>query len=513
VKNVTAPRAAQPRDCLAREHRAAPLREALLISLIASSLCSCGGGPTVTTEPGGSSFVSLVHVIGINPSLVTGAQYTIAPKPGSMSGPVHVEYTQSALAARGYVSGDSVTMPVFGLYAGYENHVSIQLTLRAGAPLSYEVLIQTAPYLDPTGIYNQPTVLVPRAPGSTLGFDFFYMKSALGSPVILDTDGELRWAVPGVANSVSSTLRGDEFIVGDQSSPTVYRLRLDGAVTPGPLPSSPYTNFNHDIVRGKQGLIAEVDAASGGVKSIESNVIELRDRGSVSIPHSWDLAAILTAYMSSQGDDAAAFVRPGVDWFHSNSAIYDRSDDSLIVSSRENFVVKLDYETGAIIWILGDPTKYWYTFPSLRSKALSLAAGGLYPVGQHALSLTPDGLLLLFNDGTASYNQPAGASAGESRSFSAVSAYSIDVASRSATEVWDYDAGQAIYSAICSSAYEAGDQSLLIDYAYAEDGTQTLLVGLDPHHDTVFKFAYRSAGCNTGWNARPLALDDLKILQ
>ena len=78
------------------------------------------------------------------------------------------------------------------------------------------------------------------------------------------------------------------------------------------------------------------------------------------------------------------FVRPGVDWFHNNSAIYDPSDDSIIVSSRENFVIKLDHKTGQIIWIFGDPTKYWYTFPSLRAKALTLAPGGLYPIGQHA---------------------------------------------------------------------------------------------------------------------------------
>src|SRR4029077_11527523 len=138
----------------------------------------------------------------------------------------------------------------------------------------------------------------------------------------------------------------------------------------------------------------------------------------------WDLAAILSAYMVSRGDDASAFVRPGVDWFHSNSTAYDPSDDSIIVSSRENFVIKVDYNTGNIIWILGDPSKYWYTFPSLRAKALTLAPGGLYPIGQHAPSITSNGLLMLFNDGAGSFNQPAGAPAGDTRTYSTVSAYS-----------------------------------------------------------------------------------------
>jgi hypothetical protein len=432
--------------------------------LLACALCSCGEGPTVTTEPGASTFISLAHVTGIDPSTVTGVQYTIAPKPFTASKAVHVAYSEAALAARGYASGDSVTVPVFGLYAGYENHVSIQLTRRTGAAISFALLIQTAPYLDPTAIYSQPTVVAPRLAGSTLGFDFFYVKSALGSPVIIDTDGEIRWAAPGVSNSTSTSLRGDEFVIGGSQQPTLQRLRLDGTVTAGVLPSGPYTDFNHDIAHGKHGFLAEVDAATGGIVSIESNVIELEDSNGISIPHSWDLAAIMSAYMSSQGDDAAAFVRPGVDWFHSNSAIYDKSDDSIIVSSRENFVMKLDYETGAIVWIFGDPTKYWHTFPSLRAKALTLS-GGLYPIGQHSLSLTPDGLLLLFNDGAASLNQPAGQSAGQARSYSAVSAYSLDPASGTATEVWDYDGGQSIYSEFCSSAYESADRSVLVDYA------------------------------------------------
>ena len=238
-----------------------------------------------------------------------------------------------------------------------------------------------------------------------------------------------------------------------------------------------YTDFNHNINRGKNGFLAEVDATSGDVANIESNVIDFVDSSLISIPNHWDLGAILSAYMSSHGDDAAAFVRPGVDWFHSNSAIYDSSDDSVIVSSRENFVIKLDYKTGTIIWILGDPTKYWYSFPSLRAKAVTLAPGGLYPIGQHALSITSDGLLLLFNDGLGSVDQPVGAPAGETRSYGAVSAYSIDEQSMTARNMWNYSADKEIYSSICSSAYQTADKSLLIDYAVADHATEALLVG------------------------------------
>src|SRR6185437_9471970 len=129
-----------------------------------------------------------------------------------------------------------------------------------------------------------------------------------------------------------------------------------------------------------------------------------------------------------------------------------------------------------------------YTFPSLRAKALTLAAGGLYPIGQHALSITSDGLLMLFNDGEGSVNQPAGASPGESRTYSAVSAYSIDPATMTAREVWQYDDGQAINSPVCSSAYQTDDGSVLVDYAVADDFTQAILVGLDASRNVAFEF-------------------------
>ena len=488
--------------------------------IIASlGLTACAAAPTVNTVDtvektvSVSPFISLVQVDGFDSSALIRVQYAIAPKPGSVSKPVRVEYSLSALAARGYVSTSSLTVPVFGLYAGYENEVSFELETRAGISIPLQVTVPTPPYVDPSGIYSRPSILIPRSVGSGLGFDFIFIKSGLGSPVIIDTDAEIRWALPGISDSQSSTFVGDTFVIGDPKQPTVYRLRLDGNIAQGPLPPSTYTDFNHNIDPGKQGFLAEVDAASDGVANIESNVIEFQDANVISIPSHWDLGAILSAYMSSQGDDPAAFVRPGIDWFHSNSAIYDPRDDSVIVSSRENFVIKLDYKTSTIIWILGDPTKYWYTFASLRAKALTLAPGGLYPIGQHALSITPDGLLMLFNDGLGSFNQPAGAPAGETRTYSTVSAYSIDEKSMTAREVWDYDGGKTIYSDICSSAYETADKSILVDYAVADNATQALLLGLDSNHNVVFEYEYPTTVCNTSWNARPIALDNLKVDQ
>ena len=114
----------------------------------------------------------------------------------------------------------------------------------------------------------------------------------------------------------------------------------------------------------------------------------------------WDLAAIISNAMIAGGDDPNQFVAPAPnDWFHQNAAAYRKSDNSLAISSRENFVIGIDYDTGAIKWILGDPTKQWFQFPSLRKFALLTGPDTLPPIGQHALSFTDDDRLLLFDDG------------------------------------------------------------------------------------------------------------------
>jgi len=185
-------------------------------------------------------------------------------------------------------------------------------------------------------------------------------------------------------------------------------------------------------------MLAEVNALSSGVATLRASWPNSPRRR---CHQEWDFAALLDAYMRRQGDDPSAFIRPAVDWFHMNAVTYDPRDDSLIVSSRENFVIKVDYALGRDL-ILGDPSKYWYTFRSLKARATAPGTWRALTHRQHAPQLLPMGCSWLFNDGGASFNQPAGAPVGESRAYSAVSAYAIDPATLTAREVWRFDYGR-----------------------------------------------------------------------
>lgn len=476
------------------------------------SIASTSDIVVVGTEPGVTPFIANVRLQGSDLDDLSAVRFVIEPKSGSASKPVAARWGADGLRRRGYAASGSGTasIPVFGLYDGYSNRVRMEMEFLDGSTQQLHLDVATDAYVDPNGVYDKPVVRTPRAAGSALGFDFFAMKSTLGTPVVVDSDGSLRWVATGVPSSAGSAFVGDGFVVVAPDSLAMYRLGLDGSLVATSLAAPGYSNFHHNVDTGKDGLLAELDATDGSPQKIESTLVEID--GSTVLKE-WDLAEIFRAYMLSHGDDPSAFVRPGVDWFHMNGATYDPRDDTVVVSSRENFVVKLKHATGEIVWIFGDPTKYWYTFPSLRAKALTLTAGGLYPVGQHAPSIRSDGLLMVFNNGAASANQPTGAPVGESRSYSVVSAYAIDAVSMTATETWRFDHPQTLLSDICSSAYEAKAGSILVDYAVADQRNKARLVGLDARRNIVFDIEYTNPrpGCLASWNAVPVAFDDLRI--
>jgi hypothetical protein len=476
-------------------------------------VASCSGGSSsqpdamlgkvtiATTAPGPTPFIAHIGIQIERADLVRSASYTIVPKPGTVSRPVSVTYDNAYLVRRQLldVVNRHLDLPVAGLYAGYQNKVSLQLTFADGSTRSDNAVIDTPVYQEAAPLYTALDVKTPRQPGITLGYDFMVLKSRVTTPVVIDTDGNIRWASTGITKAVSSTFFGGRFLAGDGEAPALYRFELDGTMSTANLSDSTFANFHHDLAPGKVGLLAEVDTLAGGTKIMESRLAEIDADGHVL--KQWDMAAIFRAAMSAAGDDPSGFVRDGADWFHMNSAIYSPADDSLIVSSRENFVVKLDYQSGRIRWLLGDPTKYWYVnYPSLRALSLNLTSGKM-PIGQHSLSIAPDGKLMLFNNGTASFNNPSGTPAGANPRFSAVSKYAIDEAARTAAEVWTYEHNRDLWSEICSGAQQVSDGSYLISYSAISGRTRVKLLGLDASGNIAFDYEYPTFACDTVFKA------------
>ena len=309
------------------------------------------------------------------------------------------------------------------------------------------------------------------------------------APAIIDTDGALRWVGTAGISVISVTFFDNAVYLGHGHQ--LFRIELDGAFTQiGDYSSLGVVNFHHNIDPGKKGVILDANTTT----YLQSTLIEVDVSGRVL--KQWNMAHIISAAMSAGGDDPSQFVFPTpTDWFHLNGCTYNRADDSLIVSSRENFVICLDYQTKAIKWILGDPTKKWHQFPSLRRLALTLAHGSLPPIGQHAPSITYDQNLLIFDNGQSSgFHVPQG----EERGYASPRKYELDLNAKTATEVWNFEMGQSTFCPYCGSVYEDAPKNYLIDYALEDPVGQNAfaqLLGLDAAGETIFSYRYPTISC------------------
>lgn len=476
----------------------------ILICFCRVALATQADDTTITIDveiPGATPFLSQLTLGVSNTAVVKSVQFAIAPKPGSSTRPLSATYSSDYLAGRGDVVTGKIFLPVYGLYDNYTNTVTLTYTFNDGSSKQDSTLVATNAFNDPCG-YETPTILQAKTKDNSLSYDYVLVKGACStySPAIIDTDGALRWVGTTGAQFFSLAFFENSIYIADGS--LLYRNDLDGTVSLlGNYASAGVSDFHHNVDRGKFGLLFEADTRS----YLESIIMEIDTEGK--LLKTWNMADIISAAMIAGGDDPAQFVYASpTDWFHSNAVTYNRADDSLIVSSRENFLICIDYTTGAIKWILGDPEKAWYQFPSLRQYALNLAPGGLPPIGQHAVSLTYDQGVMVFDNGLNSlFQQPPGAL----RTYASPRKYQIDLNTRTATEVWNYPMDESVYNPYCGSVYEDLPLNYLVDYAYIleNQALHARLVGLDATGSKVFDYQYVTAGCLEAFNAVPLHLE------
>jgi hypothetical protein len=464
----------------------------------------------ITDQTAGvTPFISKVTLEVSNTSVLKSIQFTVIPKPGSVTRPLSGTYANSYLVDRGFENQQTgeVVLPVYGLYDGYNNTVRLTYRFMDGSSKQANTRIPTAAFDDPCG-YANPTILQRRTNSTASSYDYIMVKGRCSdfSPGIIDTDGALRWVgTAGYSSFVTTFFDNAVYLAAGTK---LYRNDLDGAVTElADYRDIGVTFLYHNIDHGKVGIILDADTTT----HLESVSIEVDASGRVL--KTWDMAHIISAAMIAGGDNPSQFVFPTpTDWFHENGVAYNRADDSLIVSSRENFLICLDYDTSAIKWILGDPTKKWHQFPSLRRYGLTLAPGSLPPIGQHAPSVTFDQGIMVFDNGQNSqFQNPPGAQ----RFYASPRKYSLDLAVKVATEVWNYPINDSIRCPFCSSVYEDAPYNYLIDYAFVNGGTRqptfARVLGLNSDNEKTFYYQYPTASCDTAYNSIPVHLESTKF--
>src|SRR5437763_12059331 len=123
-------------------------------------------------ESGATPFIANLHLTGSNTSVLQSIQFWIVPKPGSITRPLSGTYANYYLIDRGFENQQTgeITLPVYGLYDGFSNVVTLTYRFHDGSSKQVNFTIATTPFSDPCG-YKNPTFLQPRS-SAVLSYDY-----------------------------------------------------------------------------------------------------------------------------------------------------------------------------------------------------------------------------------------------------------------------------------------------------------------------------------------------------
>ena len=184
-------------------------------------------------------------------------------------------------------------------------------------------------------------------------------------------------------------------------------------------------------------------------------VVEFRRDGT--IVKQWHLLDILDPMRFGYGSLSGYWVNRGIanskDWSHTNAVVYDARDDSLILSVRhQDAVVKFRYSDGELIWILGSPDGWRQPW---SDHLLTPECDVEWPYHQHNSNLTPDGNILLFDNGNHRA-RPFADTLSAADNYSRLVEFEVDEAKRTVRQVWSYGAGEGEERYYCPFICGAG---------------------------------------------------------
>jgi hypothetical protein len=267
---------------------------------------------------------------------------------------------------------------------------------------------------------------------------------------ILNSSGEVVWYDGNSANGASLDVRQLEN--GDLFFPTTtafVEINMLGETVRTRAPAASQPIDNHDGVPTDRGTILYLTDASRVVTNFPTSninpnaprtnatvkynrVVEIAGTNGVLI----NLWSLLDMLQPDRIDYLNQLVGGGWDAEHANAVIEDPRDDSIIVSLRnQDAVIKFSRSTGALKWILG-PHENWA--PAFQPYLLT-------PVGkpfewnyaQHAPMLTPQGTLLLYDNGNYRAS-PFNTSVPDATNYSRAVEFRIDEERMEVSQVWDY---------------------------------------------------------------------------
>ena len=330
-------------------------------------------------------------------------------------------------------------LPIYGLYADTDNQITISYSDN-GQTTTKTINVTTDPLPNDLAL---PTEVI--ADKTQLTNDlYFFTPSSQGYAVAYDVNGDVRWYLSQQATWKIDRLANGHLLVSTDRlanqpyyTTGLYEMNLLGKIY---VEYSLLDGYHHDYFEMPNGnLLVATNDFNNVHGTVEDVVVEL-DRQTGNIVKTFDLKNVLPM------EDGKSENWTNYDWFHNNSVWYDDKTNSVILSGRhQDAVIALDYTTGQLKWIIGDPTnwsdeyqKYFFT---------PIGDNFEWQWSQHAAMVTPDDYIFLFDNGN-NKSKIADNYILAQDSYSRGVIYKINTDSMTIEQVWQYgkERGSGFYS-------------------------------------------------------------------
>lgn len=318
-------------------------------------------------------------------------------------------------------------LPIYGLYPDYEN--TVELELSGGGKTTVKIRTEQLPEGVPC-----PTLC--RENKEHMGDNVVFLtQTSKANALACDYKGDVRWYLTVNVSFDLKRLKNGHLLTGTDRLirlpyyvSGVYEMGVHGKIykefrLPG--------GYHHDTFEMEDGNILMLSQEPDG-QTVEDWLV-LVDRETGDILKTWDYKKILPFERESTYSGSGS----AHDWFHNNAVWYDKKTDSITLSGRhQDAVINIDYESGNLNWIIGDPEgwpkeyveKYFFR-PTGESFEWSYE--------QHGVVVCPDGDIMMFDNGHyRSKKKEAYLPAAES--YSRGVKYRIDRKEKTICQVWQY---------------------------------------------------------------------------
>jgi arylsulfate sulfotransferase len=432
---------------IASDHRL--VRLAAFVAVLSVSLCSHAlnilSGPSVS----GSSLAPLAGVLRLSTDVP--ARVSVAVNDGTNA------WTRNFYD---YTNIHAVTL--LGFKPGRTNAITVTVTdqfhnqVTAGQPVVFVTSPLPSDFPPSVLLASKPDQM---EPGYTL-LRLVNNNTLKGYLTIVDNTGGVVWY-----STASSVLDVRQLANGNLFLPLTtsfveYNM-LGQTVRTWPVPPNGWNIDIHDAVPTPHGTILYLNDASTIVHNFPTSstnpaapllttnvfynrVVEIATTNSTALLNSWSLINML---QPTRINYLTFTIRTSMGWDceHANAVIEDPRDDSLIVSMRHQDAVVKFSRDGQLKWILGPHANWATNFQQYLLTPVGTPFQWNY--AQHAPALTPQGTLLLYDNGDFRAS-PFDTTLADSNNWSRAVEYAINEQTMEVTQVWEYGRtnGAALYT-------------------------------------------------------------------